>query len=138
MTFGSVEELLADARSRLRRLSAAAAAREVAARRAALVDIRPAWQRVQQGEIADAYVVERNHLEWRLHPSSAARLAAARAGRTWIVICQQGYASSLAADSLNAIGVRATDVIDGFDGWVAAGLPTVPARPTPPDSVVPG
>ena len=133
--FGSVEELLEDARSRLVRLTPRQAAAAVADG-AGLVDIRPAWQRAEAGEIPGALVVERNHLEWRLHPASSARLPQAAVGRRWIVVCTEGYTSSLAADALNSIGVPATDVVGGFAAWRAAGQPTVPGAPTAPDSVV--
>ena len=62
---------------------------------ARLVDIRPAWQRAREGEIAGSLIVERNHLEWRLHPRSSARLPGAVAGQRWIVVCSEGYTSSL-------------------------------------------
>jgi len=133
--FGSVEELLEDARSRLVRLTPRQAAAAVADG-AGLVDIRPAWQRAEAGEIPGALVVERNHLEWRLHPASSARLPQAAVGRRWIVVCTEGYTSSLAADALNSIGVPATDVVGGFAAWRAAGQPTVPGAPTAPDGVV--
>lgn len=133
--FASVEELLADARSRLERLSPEAAAAAVADG-VRLVDIRPQWQRASDGEIPGALVVERNHLEWRLHPSSDARLPLARPGQRWIVFCTAGYTSSLAADALNSIGVPATDVDGGYTAWRAAGLPTVLGEPTAPDRVV--
>ncbi|HZC71437.1 MAG TPA: rhodanese-like domain-containing protein [Jatrophihabitans sp.] len=134
MKFGSVDELLADARSRLDRLSptAAAAALRAGAR---LADIRPQWQRARDGEIPGALVVERNHLEWRLHPDSATRVQAAAEGQQWIVFCDEGYTSSLAADVLNSIGVPATDIDGGFKAWERAGFPTVHADPTPPDKV---
>ena len=120
--FASVDELLADARSRLERLDidATEAALEHGAR---LVDIRPAWLRANEGEISGALVVERNHLEWRLHPESDARLDAAVPGQHWIVFCSESYTSSLAADALNSIGVPATDLIGGFQAWSAAGRP---------------
>jgi rhodanese-related sulfurtransferase len=135
MTFASVDELLADARGRLVRLTAAAVAEAVRGG-TALVDIRPAWQRIEHGEIPGSLVIERNHLEWRLQPRSAARLPQAVAGQRWIVVCQEGYTSSLAADALNSIGVPATDLEGGFAAWAAAGLPTVPGG-TPHDMVVP-
>jgi rhodanese-related sulfurtransferase len=135
MSFASVEELLADARSRLERLGPSAAAAAVADG-AGLVDIRPVWQRAAEGEIPGALVVERNHLEWRLHPESSARLPQAAPGRRWVVVCSEGYTSSLAADALNSLGVPATDVVGGYAAWRAAGLPTVAAPPTPPDGVV--
>ena len=130
MTFSSVDDLLADARSRLDRLSAGDAAAAVAAG-ARLVDIRPMWQRVDAGEVPDALVVERNHLEWRLDPASAAHVDGAVPGQHWVVICEQGYTSSLAADALNSIGVPATDVIGGFEAWAGAGLPTQPGGTEP-------
>lgn len=133
--FASVDQLLADARSRLERVDARAAATAVAAG-ARLVDIRPQWQRVDQGEIPGALVVERNHLEWRLHPDSDSRVPAAAPGQRWIVVCAEGYSSSLAADALNSIGVPATDLAGGFHAWVAAGLPFVLGPVTAPDTVV--
>jgi rhodanese-related sulfurtransferase len=135
MTYASVDELLAAARANLDRLSpeqAAAAARDGAL----LVDIRPHGQRVRAGEIPGALVVERNNLEWRLHPGSDARLDVAVPGQHWIVVCAEGYSSSLAAESLNSIGVPATDLDGGFEAWQAAGLPTVPGGDTPPDQFV--
>jgi rhodanese-related sulfurtransferase len=121
--FGSVEELLAAARRDLDRLSPVLAAQAVS-RGALLVDIRPAAQRAAEGEIPGSLVVERNHLEWRLHPSSDARLAPAVEGQQWIVVCSEGYTSSLAAAALNSIGVPAADVEGGFVAWAACGLPT--------------
>jgi rhodanese-related sulfurtransferase len=120
--FASVEELLADARSRLARLGPEEAADAVAGG-ALLVDIRPSAQRRDEGEIPGALIVERNHLEWRLHPDSESRLPSAQPGQRWIVFCSEGYTSSLAADSLNSIGVPATDLEGGFQAWVRAGLP---------------
>jgi rhodanese-related sulfurtransferase len=121
--FGSVEELLAAARRDLDRLRPVQAALAVDDG-ALLVDIRPAAQRAAEGEIPGSLVVERNHLEWRLHPSSDARLPAAVAGQRWIVVCSEGYTSSLAAAALNSIGVPASDVDGGFVAWAAIGLPT--------------
>ena len=132
--FSSVEDLLDDARSRLERLDPqqTVAAREAGA---LLVDIRPSWQREATGEIPGALVVERNHLEWRLHPDSHARLPQAAPGQRWVVVCSEGYTSSLAADALNSIGVPATDLIGGVGAWSAAGLPLVPGG-TLPDGLV--
>ncbi len=122
--FVSVDELLADARSRLARLTPEQAAYERSVG-ALIVDIRPAWQRAASGEVPGSLIVERNHLEWRLHPASDARLPQAGPGQRWLVICNEGYTSSLAADALNSIGVPATDIVGGFQAWVAAGLPWV-------------
>jgi rhodanese-related sulfurtransferase len=134
MRFASVEELLDDARSRLVRVGPREASGLLAGG-AQLVDIRPSWQRAGEGEIPGSFVIERNHLEWRLHPDSSARLPQAREGQQWIVICSEGYTSSLAADALNSIGVPATDVVGGFAAWRRAGLPTVSGW-TPADQIV--
>jgi rhodanese-related sulfurtransferase len=120
----SVVELLAAARAGLRRLDPRAA---LAATRAGavLVDIRPAAQRAEEGEVPEAMTVERNVLEWRFDPSSDARLAIASYDLSVVVLCSEGYTSSLAAAALQQVGVaRATDVIGGFQAWQAAGLPT--------------
>lgn len=122
--FADVDDLLADARTRIERLRPADAYARVQAG-ARLVDIRPEWQRATQGEVPGAVIVESNHLLWRLHPRSGASLPAAGAGTEWIVVCEEGYASSLAAASLAAVGVRASDVAGGIAAWRAAGLPLV-------------
>ena len=126
-SYRSVAELLAEARAGLTRLDPRAALAAVTAG-ARLVDIRPAWQREREGEINGALIVERNHLEWRLHPDSPARLAAAVPGQRWIVVCSEGYTSSLAAAALRSLGVDATDLLGGVRQWLADGLPTVPGR----------
>ena len=120
----TVDDLLARARARLRRLEPADAAAAVA-RGALLVDIRPAWQRADEGEIPGALLIERNHLEWRLDPSSDARIPeAVDHDVEIIVVCSEGYSSSLAAASLHDLGLhRATDLIGGFAAWRAAGFP---------------
>jgi rhodanese-related sulfurtransferase len=121
----SIAQVLADARVRLHRLSPAAADR---AHRdgAVLVDIRPAAQRAEHGEIPGAVVVERNVLEWRLDPRSDARLPFAdRYDLPVVVLCQEGYTSSLAAAALLDLGLhRATDLAGGYAAWRAAGLTT--------------
>jgi rhodanese-related sulfurtransferase len=134
--FESVDELLADARSRLTRLCPDEAYDEVRTG-ARIVDIRPAWQRRHEGEIPGSLVIERNHLEWRLHPRSDARVSLACAAQRWIVVCSEGYTSSLAADVLVALGVPATDIVGGFAAWTAAGLPVTDGG-TPVEQVVPG
>jgi rhodanese-related sulfurtransferase len=123
--YRSVEELLVAARAGLRRLDPAEAVAELAGG-ARLVDIRPAWQRAAEGEIPGALILERNHLEWRLHPDSAARVPAAVPGQRWIVMCSEGYTSSLAAASLRSLGVDATDLAGGLRQWQSAGLPVQP------------
>lgn len=134
--FSSVEALLEDARSRLRRVSPAQAWEDVA-RGARLVDIRPAAQRAVSGEIPGSLIIERNHLEWRLHPDSDARHSSVRPGQRWIVLCAEGYTSSLAADALLSVGVPATDVVGGIGAWRDAELPLVKG-PTPVEQIVPG
>jgi rhodanese-related sulfurtransferase len=131
--YETVDELLSAARSRLRRLAPHEAVGELASG-ARLVDIRPAWQRAREGEIAGALIVERNHLEWRLHPRSTARLSWAAPGQRWIVFCSEGYTSSLAAAALQSLVVPATDLIGGLRAWSSAGLPTV-AGPTPVERI---
>jgi rhodanese-related sulfurtransferase len=122
-----IDAILNEARSRLRRVSAAEAGAEQA-HGAVLVDIRPLAQRRTHGQIPGALIVERNVLEWRFDPRSDARLACAgRYDLRVIVLCQQGYTSSLAAAALQDLGLAAaTDLDGGFEAWQAAGLPTVP------------
>ena len=122
----SLDALLSGARLGLHRLDPVAAA-EAQARGAILVDIRPHAYRAAEGEIPRALVVERNVLEWRFAPDSPWRLPQAGADAHLILVCNEGYASSLAADELRRLGVRAaTDLAGGFRAWAAAGLPTVP------------
>jgi len=122
----SIDELLAEARSRIARVTPLEAAERMAAG-AVLVDIRPAAQRAREGEVPGALIVERNVLEWRFDPLSGARLPEATGYDVDVVVlCSEGYTSSLAADALRALGLtRATDVEGGFLAWAAAGLPTV-------------
>ena len=119
-----IGELLAAARTRLDRVGPDKAAALVADG-ALLVDTRPQWQRDAEGTLPGALVIERNHLEWRLDPTSDARIPEATDHDvTWIVVCSEGYSSSLAAASLQDLGLRhATDLDGGFRAWKAAGLP---------------
>jgi rhodanese-related sulfurtransferase len=121
----SLSDRLVDrARKRFQRVTAAQAAAELV-NGALLVDIRSSEQRRRDGEIAGAHAIERTVLEWRLDPTSPSRIAEAKSSEVRvIVICAEGYSSSLAAASLRELGLlNATDVIDGVDGWKAAGLP---------------
>jgi rhodanese-related sulfurtransferase len=120
----SIDQLLAEARGRIDRLTPAEAAARVAAG-ALLVDTRPAAQRARDGSVPGALVVERNVLEWRFDPRSEARLPQVTGYDTEVVVlCSEGYSSSLAADALRALGLaRSSDVIGGFGAWAAAGLP---------------
>jgi rhodanese-related sulfurtransferase len=119
----TVGELLDRARRRLVRVEPEQAAAELA-EGALLVDIRPSEQRVQ-GEIPGATVIDRNVLEWRLDPASRWRIPEVTSHDVrLIVICNEGYSSSLVAAELQELGlVNATDVIGGFGAWKAAGLP---------------
>lgn len=118
----SIDELLAEARATLVRVTPQQARQACTEQGAVLVDIRPVAQRTE-GPLPDAVVIDRNVLEWRLDPSSDARLPFAAYDLPVILICQQGYSSSLAAATLQQLGVwRATDVIGGYEAWHAAGL----------------
>ena len=116
----AIDGLLARARSRLTRVDVAALEAEVTA--GALVgDIRPVEPRRRDGEMPGALVIDRNVLEWRLDPTSAYRLPGmddpdARV----IVVCNEGYGSSLAAATLQELGLsRATDLVGGYQAWLA-------------------
>jgi rhodanese-related sulfurtransferase/mannose-6-phosphate isomerase-like protein (cupin superfamily) len=123
-----VEQVLAAARARLRRLSPEDVHEAVSAASAVLVDIRPAAQRALEGSIAGALVVERNVLEWRFDPASSIRLPVATGHDVQVIVfCSEGYTSTLAAAALQELGLwRATDMVGGFQAWRAIGLPTVP------------
>jgi rhodanese-related sulfurtransferase len=123
----SVDQMLAQARAGLRRLTPVQA-HEAVAGGALLVDIRAGWQRAEEGEVPGALVVERNHLEWRFDPASDSRLPQVTGyDLQVIVLCSEGYTSSLAAGALHTLGLRnATDVIGGFRAWRDQGLPHRP------------
>jgi len=120
----TIDHLLENARRRLRRVSPQQAAAEQADG-ALLVDTRTADQRANQGAIPGALVIDRTVFEWRLDPTSPSRIPEATDHNVRvIVICAQGFSSSLAAASLLDLGLsNATDVIGGFEAWKAAGLP---------------
>jgi rhodanese-related sulfurtransferase len=124
LPIASIEEILASARSSLARVTAPEAAR-LCDDGALLVDIRPIEQRHPDGEVPGALVIDRNVFEWRLDPMSPHRVPEIDGDdQLIIVVCNEGYASSLAAKSLQDLGLRhATDLIDGFVAWRAAGLP---------------
>ncbi|KAF4405584.1 MULTISPECIES: rhodanese-like domain-containing protein [Streptomyces] len=125
-------------RARFRRLTPEQAHTAARTGDAILVDTRPEDRRRTEGGIPGALVVERNHLEWRCDPASGGALPEATGtDLRWVVFCDEGYASSLAAQSLRTIGLRrATDMIGGFRAWRAAGLPVT--APTGPAVPVPG
>lgn len=132
-----VEELLAESRAGVRRIEPDELAGELHGG-ALVVDIRPVEQRSRDGELPGSMVIDRNVLEWRLDPGSPHRIAEASTlaasdprgahpepCRKVIVVCNQGYASSLAAHTLRRLGLRATDLAGGFEALVAQNL--VPA-----------
>ena len=120
----AIYRALDKARRRLKRLTPEEAAAEHAAG-ALLVDTRPAEQRHRDGEIPGALVIDRNILEWRLDPTSPDCIPqVADEDARVIVICNEGFSSSLAAVSLKDLGLKnVTDVIGGFQAWKTAGLP---------------
>jgi len=122
-----ISQVLEQARSRLVRLGPAQAWTAMRAG-ALLVDIRPQAQRAAEGQVPGALVIERNVLEWRLDPASDARLPVAGSyDLQVIVMCSAGYTSSLAAASLQDLGLSAaTDLDGGFQAWARAGLPVEP------------
>ncbi|MFE0247963.1 rhodanese-like domain-containing protein [[Kitasatospora] papulosa] len=119
-----IDELLEQVRAAYERVDPEEAA-TAAAEGALLVDIRYAALREKDGLIPGALVVERNELEWRLDPQGSHRAPQATShDLRVVVICNEGYASSLAVASLHQLGLhRATDLTGGFQAWRAAGLP---------------
>ncbi|MEU3729447.1 rhodanese-like domain-containing protein [Streptomyces sp. NPDC033538] len=120
-----IDALLERVRSGYRRIAPRAAYDAAEAGTALLVDIRYAALRERDGVIPGALLVERNELEWRLDPRGSHRLPEATGpDLRVVVVCDEGYASSLAAESLHRLGLyRATDLIGGFQAWRAEGLP---------------
>ncbi|MFF5531839.1 rhodanese-like domain-containing protein [Streptomyces cinerochromogenes] len=123
-----IDALLEQVRAGYRRIEAREAHEEARSGEALLVDIRYAALRERDGLIPGAVVVERNELEWRLDPQGSHRLPEATGhDLRVVVICNEGYASSLAAASLHQLGLhRATDLVGGFQAWRAEGLPVAP------------
>jgi rhodanese-related sulfurtransferase len=120
----TVDDMLVRARTKLDRVEPAEAAAAIGGG-AVLVDIRAESQRARDGVVPDALFIPRNVLEWRCDPESAWRdPEASDPGRRVIVMCDEGYQSSLAAAALQELGLPlATDLVGGFQGWRAAGLP---------------
>ena len=120
-----VEDLLAEARAELDRLTPAQARAAVERGEAVLVDIREERRRAADGRVAEAVEIDRNVLEWRCAPDSEwrdERVSDPR--RVVVVMCNEGYQSSLAAANLRRLGLtRATDMDGGFQRWLADGLP---------------
>lgn len=115
----AIAALLARCRRHLDRVPAAALADE-SAHGALVVDIRPLEQRTRDGDLPGALVIDRNALEWRLDPTSPHRIIGATdPQRRIVVVCNEGYSSSLAAYTLQQLGLRgATDLIGGYQAWL--------------------
>lgn len=120
----TVDQLLYGARARLRRLTPSEAFAWMG-RGAHLIDIRSDRERAQDGVAPGSQFVSRNVLEWRLDPACRYRdPTLARRDARIVLLCEEGFQSSLAAATLLDFGLRhATDVIGGFRAWRAAGLP---------------
>lgn len=119
-----VDALLARARDGVHRLSPEGTADLVAAG-GLLIDTRADRQRAEQGELPGAIVIDRTVLEWRPDPQSATCIPEVTGyDQPIVVVCRQGFSSSLAAASLRDLGLsNATDLIGGFQARAAAGLP---------------
>jgi rhodanese-related sulfurtransferase len=125
-TLTTVEELLAEAAGEIDRLTPVEA-HEAVQRGDVLIDIRPLEQRQRDGLVPGAALVDRNVLEWRLDPDGEHRNPGlARRDRRIVLICNEGYQSVLAAATLRRFGLHSCDVINGVQGWMAAGLPLEP------------
>lgn len=120
----TIDQLLLESRAGLERVHASDLEREMAAG-ALVVDTRPVDQRERDGDLPGAVVIDRNVLEWRLDPSSPHRLPIADdPARRIVIVCNEGYSSSLAAHTLQRLGLtRATDLIGGFQAWAALRQP---------------
>lgn len=118
----AIDALLEAARQGLDRVQPADLASEMAAR-AVVVDTRTSEQRHREGELPGALVIDRNVLEWRLDPTGPDHIAEVTdVGRRIIVVCDEGYSSSLAAATLGQLGLqRASDLAGGFQAWKRLG-----------------
>jgi rhodanese-related sulfurtransferase len=122
-----VDQLLAEARAKLDRLDPPEASDAASAGDALIVDIRADSQRAADGVVPGAVFIPRNVLEWRADPASEFRDERLTDGRRLIVMCNEGYQSSLAAATLQELGSEdATDLDGGFQAWRRAGLPVDP------------
>jgi rhodanese-related sulfurtransferase len=122
VNLSEVDLAVARAREQFRRLTPTQA-RDAQLAGALMVDTRTAAQRDAQGGLPGAIVIDRTVLEWRLDPTSSSRIPEADSAGPVIVVCRQGYSSSLAAASLCSLGIDATDIVGGVEAWITAGLP---------------
>ena len=111
----AIDDLLTVARARLERVLPDDLAGEMASG-AVIVDMRPITQRLRDGELPGAIVIDRNVLEWRLDPTCPHHIPEVSNARARIIlVCNEGYGSSLAAATLQDLGLhRATDLVGGF------------------------
>ena len=125
MSRKTIDQLLTEARNRLDRVETRAAQAEVGAGAAVLIDIRADSQIQADGEVPGALRIARNVLEWRLDPDCPYKHPDAPAtSERVIVMCNEGYQSSLVAATLQELGFeRATDLVGGFQAWRGEGLP---------------
>jgi len=135
MADAAIDRLLARARAELTRVRPDELDALLAAG-ALVVDIRPEANRRAEGELPGAEVIERIHLEWRLDPTSPDRIAAATPGRRVVIVCNEGYSSSLAAQTLRELGIDATDLDGGYREWKSwrrgvCGAEVVAGQPIP-------
>jgi rhodanese-related sulfurtransferase len=115
----TIDDVLHEARARIEPRVTAGGLDDVAADGGLVVDIRPIEQRERDGELPGALVIDRNVLEWRLDPTSPHRLPVVRGGQVVVIVCNEGYASSLAAATLRDVGVdRATDLDGGYQAYL--------------------
>jgi rhodanese-related sulfurtransferase len=127
----TVDRLLAEARAEIRRMEPRDA-HEAMGRGAILIDIRAGEERESEGAVPGAWVVPRNALEWRLDPACEHRNPElARRDVSLIVMCDEGYQSSLAVATVSRFGLDVSDLAGGFQGWRAAGLPVTPPPQRP-------
>jgi rhodanese-related sulfurtransferase len=120
----SVDELLAQARTRLERVDPRQALAAVESGEALIVDIRADSQRAADGVVPGAVFIPRNVIEWRADPSTGYADERLTSGRRIVVMCNEGYQSSLVAATLQELGLEdATDLAGGFQAWRGAELP---------------
>lgn len=132
----AIEALLVIARRGLDRVEPADLAAEIVAG-ALVVDTRPVEQRRRDGELPGSFAIDRNVLEWRLDPTSPSCIAEVTGPSCRIVVvCNEGYSSSLAAATLRQLGLpRATDLVGGFQAWKRLGATQLGDTPVSPASI---
>jgi len=129
ITSVTIDELLAQARAEIGWRPTPGELDNVVARGGIVVDIRPLDQRRRHGELRGALVIDRNVLEWRLDPASPHRVVDVHEDQVVVLVCNEGYASTLAASVLRQLGISgATDLAGGFQAWRASARPSALLR----------